>query len=80
MYASLSALQVFTSTLFGRWALEVDSGVTPLVVIVTAIIGFMLGGFFIFNLVLVCNNWTTLEAASLHQNQTYQGLSAFECF
>jgi hypothetical protein len=68
-------LHVSLSMVIGRSRLGIESAIQPIAVIASGILGVVLTGMFVYQMVLVGNNWTTLEAFLLSRHQTYKDLS-----
>jgi palmitoyltransferase len=65
LYSALGCLHVSLSVYFGRKQILGSEVLVNILTIIGGALGGGIGFMFIFQLYLVCNNWTTLEAGLL---------------
>ena len=49
---------------------------TSIVVVASGALSLAVGAMLTFHTVIICNNWTTIEASLLHSNGRYKNISA----
>ena len=80
LYSALGCLHVSLSVFFGRRRILGSDVLVNILTIIGGALGGGIGFMFFFQLYLVCNNWTTLEAGLLSSSGHYKRLGVCRAF